>query len=85
MGPHSELIVFDTIYIVPVPEVYFLGAGTVTAFLAFVANHPQVRQLPAVIAAFVAMNVLLPLPFLLWLAGGVTLWLATLAQPRCSP
>ena len=74
----SELIVFDTIYIVPVPEVYFLGAGTVTAFLAFVANHPQVRQLPAVIAAFVAMNVLLPLPFLLWLAGGVTLWLATL-------
>ena len=28
--------------------------------------------------AFVAMNLLLPLPFLLWLAGGLTLLTATL-------
>ena len=49
-------------------------ALSTTIFLRFI---PTRVQLPAVIAAFVAMNVLLPLPFLLWLAGGVTLWLAT--------
>lgn len=57
---------------------FFLLAGLVIAVSLLLMYFPKRIQLPAVAIAFVAMNVLLPLPFLLWLAGGVTLWLATL-------
>ena len=56
---------------------FFLMAGLVIAVSLVLMYFPKRIQLPAVIAAFLAMNLLLPLPFLLWLAGGVTLWVAT--------
>lgn len=59
-------------------ENLFWIAGVVAAVIAFSVYLPNRTQLPVVAAAFVAMNILLPLPFLLWLAGGLTLWLATL-------
>ena len=59
-------------------EPIFLSLGLFAGIAAIAVYLPNRRQLPSVAAAFVAMNVLLPLPFLLWLAGGVTLWLATL-------
>lgn len=60
-------------------QVFFVMSGMVVGLAAFALNLPTRAQLPAVASALVAMNLLLPLPFLLWLAGGVTLWVATLA------
>ena len=58
--------------------IFFAMVGAALALSATILNPPSRRQHPTLAAAFVAMNVLLPLPFLLWLAGGLTLWLAAL-------
>ena len=61
-------------------EFFFWFAGIVFAVLAFFVYQPSRQQLSTVAVAFVVMNVLMPLPFFLWLLGGINLATATVGS-----
>lgn len=62
---------------VDVFEPFFWLAGAVFAMLAFLMYRPTRAQFPSVALAFLAMNLIMPLPFFLWLLGGINLAIAT--------
>ena len=61
-------------------DIFFTIGGLVLASIALAIYPPQRRQLTAFAIALLTMNTAIFLPFVLWLTGGLTLLVASLAS-----
>ena len=66
------------IYLFAMFEFFLWAAALVFSLLALFVYQPTRQQIPAVAITFVVMNVVMPLPYFLWLLGGINLASATL-------
>ena len=61
-------------------EILIWVIGALFGLSAFGVYWPSRQQIPAVAVTFVVMNVVMPLPFFLWLLGGINLATATVGS-----